>query len=90
VKAGFSNDARVARFAWLLKIRQSEGGWAIPSGSRHVELELHAVDQSSGQLQHPGLRQTDRRRKQLQLYAYTIQASASSAIKETYDPAGLA
>lgn len=39
IKAGYSNDARVARsFAWLLKIRQSDGGWAIPLRTRKMNF----------------------------------------------------
>lgn len=40
IKAGYSNDARVARsFTWLLKIRQSDGGWAIPFRTRNMNLQ---------------------------------------------------
>ncbi|MCL5068105.1 MAG: hypothetical protein M1368_07115 [Thaumarchaeota archaeon] len=31
IKAGYGNDARIGRgFRWLLAVRQSDGGWAIP------------------------------------------------------------
>jgi Squalene-hopene cyclase C-terminal domain len=31
IKAGYANDPRIARiFSWLLAMRQSDGGWAIP------------------------------------------------------------
>jgi hypothetical protein len=31
IKAGYANDPRIAKvFSWLLAIRQSDGGWAIP------------------------------------------------------------
>ena len=40
VKAGYSNDARVARsFVWLLRVRQSDGGWAIPFRTRNMNLQ---------------------------------------------------
>ena len=36
VKAGYGSDARVQRaFAWLLSLRQDDGGWAIPMVTRY-------------------------------------------------------
>jgi hypothetical protein len=48
IKAGYADDPRVARtFSWLLAIRQSDGGWAIPMrtlGHRYrdfLDVERH-------------------------------------------------
>ena len=48
IKAGYADDPRIARtFSWLLAIRQSDGGWAIPMrtlGHRYrdfLDMERH-------------------------------------------------
>jgi hypothetical protein len=50
VKAGYAQDPRVAKgFQWLLAMRQSDGGWAIPwrtvgiPFSEFADLERHAI-----------------------------------------------
>lgn len=40
IKAGYAGDARVERsFAWLLEIRQQDGGWAVPLRTRGMNLQ---------------------------------------------------
>jgi hypothetical protein len=37
IKAGYANDARIAKgFEWLIATRQHDGGWAIPLRTRRV------------------------------------------------------
>jgi len=44
IKAGYGDDRRVARsFQWLLRIRQSDGGWAIPLRTRNLKFQRLAV-----------------------------------------------
>lgn len=39
IKAGYENDARIKKvFQWLIKIRQSDGGWAIPIRTKKLNL----------------------------------------------------
>jgi hypothetical protein len=44
IKAGYADDSRVAKaFAWLLSVRQDDGGWAVPLRTARVPY-LEAVD----------------------------------------------
>ncbi len=46
VKAGYARDARVGRaFAWLLSIRQEDGGWAIPMLTRRGRWDQPSLSQ---------------------------------------------
>jgi hypothetical protein len=41
VKAGFGSDDRVKRvFAWLISIRQDDGGWAIPFRTKNYGIKV--------------------------------------------------
>lgn len=41
IKAGYENDARIqALFKWLLSIRQTDGGWAIPLRTQNLNLDI--------------------------------------------------
>ncbi len=40
IKAGYGDDPRVVRsFEWLLRVRQSDGGWAIPLRTRNLKFQ---------------------------------------------------
>lgn len=40
VKSGFGDDPRIERgFAWLLSMRQDDGGWAIPIRTRGMKMD---------------------------------------------------
>lgn len=57
IKAGYSDDPRIARgFNWLLSIRQDDGGWAIPFRTRAGD-GARTLDQM---LKTAGLLQPDR------------------------------
>ena len=46
VKAGYARDPRVQRaFAWLLHIRQEDGGWAIPMVTRRGRWDQPSLSQ---------------------------------------------
>jgi hypothetical protein len=41
IKAGYEKDARMqAVFKWLLSIRQTDGGWAIPLRTQNLNLDI--------------------------------------------------
>jgi len=41
IKAGYAQDKRISKvFEWLLSIRQSDGGWAIPIRTRNYKLDI--------------------------------------------------
>ena len=41
IKAGYENDARIQKvFGWLLSIRQTDGGWAIPLRTQNCNLDV--------------------------------------------------
>ncbi len=43
IKAGYGADRRIRRgFAWLVSIRQADGGWAIPFRTRGMKLDVLA------------------------------------------------
>ena len=43
IKAGYENDARIQKvFEWLLSMRQTDGGWAIPLRTRNYNLDVIA------------------------------------------------
>lgn len=43
IKAGYAADRRIRRgFAWLVSIRQADGGWAIPFRTRGLKLDVFA------------------------------------------------
>lgn len=43
VKAGYGNDLRIEKvFAWLLSIRQDDGGWAVPFRTRNCNIDVIA------------------------------------------------
>lgn len=43
IKAGYENDARIQKvFEWLLSIRQTDGGWAIPLRTQNCTLDVIA------------------------------------------------
>jgi hypothetical protein len=45
IKAGYGNDARIQKvFEWLLSIRQTDGGWAIPLRTRNCNLDVISGD----------------------------------------------
>lgn len=45
-KAGYARDARVGRaFAWLLRLRQEDGGWAIPMLTRRGRWDQPSLSQ---------------------------------------------
>ncbi len=44
IKAGYATDPRIDKgFAWLLSIRQDDGGWAIPLRTRGRKLDVIAM-----------------------------------------------
>jgi len=44
IKAGYGEDARIAKgFAWLLSMRQDDGGWAIPLRTRGAPLDVSSL-----------------------------------------------
>lgn len=45
VKAGYTHDARIEKaFAWLQRMRQNDGGWALPLRTHHQKLDSIAMD----------------------------------------------
>src|SRR5664279_1627092 len=41
IKAGYGRDKRIKKlFKWLISIRQSDGGWAIPFRTRNYNLNI--------------------------------------------------
>lgn len=43
IKAGYENDVRIQKlFEWLLSIRQTDGGWAIPLRTQNCNLDVIA------------------------------------------------
>lgn len=41
IKAGYENDNRIQRvFEWLLSLRQTDGGWAIPLRTQNCNLDV--------------------------------------------------
>ncbi len=41
IKAGYAHDKRITKvFEWLISIRQSDGGWAIPVRTRKYNLKI--------------------------------------------------
>lgn len=43
IKAGYENDPRIQKvFKWLLSIRQTDGGWAIPLRTKNYNLDIIA------------------------------------------------
>ncbi len=45
VKAGYEDDPRIKNgFNWLLSIRQTDGGWAIPIRTRGIKLDTAAIE----------------------------------------------
>jgi hypothetical protein len=43
IKAGYEDDARIQKvFKWLLSIRQTDGGWAIPLRTKNYKLDVIA------------------------------------------------
>lgn len=41
IKAGYERDKRISKlFAWLISIRQSDGGWAIPFRTKNYNLNI--------------------------------------------------
>jgi hypothetical protein len=45
IKAGYADDARIAQgFAWLQRMRQDDGGWALPLRTHHHTLDIIATN----------------------------------------------
>jgi hypothetical protein len=45
IKAGFERDERISKvFEWLVSIRQSDGGWAIPIRTKKYNLSIISTD----------------------------------------------
>lgn len=45
IKAGYENDSRIhAVFKWLLSVRQTDGGWAIPLRTHNFNLDIISTD----------------------------------------------
>lgn len=48
VKSGYANDVRIKKvFRWLLAIRQSDGGWAIPFRTRDRNIQAIAPSEAT-------------------------------------------
>lgn len=45
LKAGYTHDARIEQaFAWLQRMRQNDGGWALPLRTRRQKLDSMAME----------------------------------------------
>lgn len=50
VKAGYADNPKVKRgFNWLLSMRQSDGGWAIPLRTKGIKLDASSMEEETVQ-----------------------------------------